>query len=135
MKTVLTVVLTLLLGVAPVALASDVALMEKDELKDMLGSADLVVLDVRAGRDWSSSEFKIAGATREDPGDVAYQIVENALEPFGKRLCEYSKLGLHNEAKLYCKGILEGIIQYSKSSASEFKDWAEDCPETCFENM
>jgi len=53
------------------ALATDVDTIDKDELKSMLGSEDTVILDVRAGRDWSSSEFKIQGAIRADPGDVS----------------------------------------------------------------
>ena len=51
------------------ALAGDVGLMTTDELKQQLGSSDIIVLDVRAGRDWSSSEFKIKGAVRENPSD------------------------------------------------------------------
>jgi hypothetical protein len=46
----------------------------------------------------------------EEPGDVAHVMVEDALEPFMKRLNEYSKLGLHNEAKHYCMGILKGQV-------------------------
>ena len=83
---------------------------------------------------WDSSGAQ-AGGGYEDPGDVAYQMVEDALEPFSKRLYEYSNLELHNEAKLYCMGILKGIMQYTKNSDSKFKDWAEDCAETCFENI
>lgn len=52
----------------PSALAADVQLMTTDELKAVLGDADLVILDVRAGRDWKSSEFKIKGALRAGPG-------------------------------------------------------------------
>ena len=37
----------------------------------MLSSADLVVLDVRTGSDWSDSEFKIKGAVRVEPGEIA----------------------------------------------------------------
>ena len=46
-------------------------LFTKDELKAILGTPDTFVLDVRTGRDWSSSEFKIKGAHRADPGDHA----------------------------------------------------------------
>jgi rhodanese-related sulfurtransferase len=42
----------------------EVKLLDKDELKAMMGNPDLVVLDVRAGKDWSSSEFKIKDAVR-----------------------------------------------------------------------
>jgi rhodanese-related sulfurtransferase len=41
--------------------------MPKEELKAMLGSPDLVILDVRYGKDWTDSDVKINGAVREDP--------------------------------------------------------------------
>ncbi|MCK5069935.1 MAG: hypothetical protein KAR01_05320 [Desulfocapsa sp.] len=46
------------------AVAAEVPLMSIDELKTQIGSDSLVILDVRSGRDWSSSEFKIQGAIR-----------------------------------------------------------------------
>lgn len=45
-------------------LAGTVNLITKEELKAELGSGNLVILDVRTGRDWSTSEFKIPGAIR-----------------------------------------------------------------------
>ena len=47
--------------------AQDVNLMSKETLKKNLANPDTYVLDVRTGRDWSSSEFKIEGAHRTDP--------------------------------------------------------------------
>jgi len=41
--------------------------MTKEELKAMLGSPNLVVIDVRYGKDWTDSDLKIKGAVREDP--------------------------------------------------------------------
>ncbi len=52
-------------------LAADVPTMSKDELKSHLGSDDVVILDVRSGRDWSSSEFKIQSAIRAAGADIA----------------------------------------------------------------
>lgn len=52
------------------AVASEVKSINKDELKDLLGSQNLIVLDVRSGSDWTSSGFKIKGAVREDPKQV-----------------------------------------------------------------
>jgi len=66
-------ILSLLLGVGMFAkplLSADVPKMTKDELKAMLGNPDLVMVDVRLGKDWTDSEMKIKGAVREDPGDV-----------------------------------------------------------------
>jgi hypothetical protein len=42
--------------------ADEVPRMPKEQLKAMLGSPELVLLDARRGVDWSSSEFKIQGA-------------------------------------------------------------------------
>jgi len=52
------------LAASPALATGDVGVMNKDELKTLLGSGDVVILDVRTGRDWSSSEFKIQGARR-----------------------------------------------------------------------
>lgn len=46
---------------------SDVGLMTKEELKTMLDNPDVVILDVRKGKDWTSSEFKIQGAAYAKP--------------------------------------------------------------------
>ena len=60
--------LALTLAVAGSSLAgSDVPLMTTDELKSMLDDPDILILDVRKGKDWKSSEFKIKGATYAKP--------------------------------------------------------------------
>lgn len=46
--------------------AAEVPRMSKEELRVMLDNDDVIVLDVRSGRDWSSSESKIEGAVREE---------------------------------------------------------------------
>jgi hypothetical protein len=48
---------------------ADVPRMTKEDLKIKLGNSDVVVLDVRRGKDWTASEFKIQGAVRTDPSD------------------------------------------------------------------
>jgi rhodanese-related sulfurtransferase len=42
----------------------------KEDLKALLGNPDLVIIDVRYGRDWTNSDVKIQGAVREDPDDL-----------------------------------------------------------------
>ena len=66
----LVLLLTLLftLGLASSAWSDDL-IMDKDALNAMLSQPDLVVLDVRTGRDWSSSEFKIKNAMRAPVGE------------------------------------------------------------------
>jgi len=70
MKRILFVILASILTFAGPLGAADVKKIDKDELKQKLGSAELVVLDVRTGRDWEETEFKIRGAVRVDPSDV-----------------------------------------------------------------
>ena len=52
------------------ARCQDVQRMSKEELKGMLGNPNLVIIDVRTGGDWNTSEEKIRGAVREEPGKV-----------------------------------------------------------------
>jgi hypothetical protein len=49
--------------------ASDAPRMGKDELKAMLDSPEVVVIDVRAYTDWVLSGEKIRGAVREEYRD------------------------------------------------------------------
>ena len=62
------VVLIAFAGASPAA--ADVPRMTKETLKEMLDDPDTIIVDVRSGRDWASSEFKIKGARRENPGEV-----------------------------------------------------------------
>ncbi|NIS78953.1 MAG: hypothetical protein GTO14_01735 [Anaerolineales bacterium] len=52
---------------APAAVAEEASRMSKEELKAMLGTPELVILDVRLGDDWEESEITITGAIRENP--------------------------------------------------------------------
>ena len=54
------------LSLSPLA-AADVGKISKEDLKKMLDNPDVVILDVRTGKDWSASEFKIKGAVRANP--------------------------------------------------------------------
>ena len=52
---------------AQLAIAAEVPRMTKEELKAKLDNPDVVIVDVRAGKDWKGSEFKIKGSVRENP--------------------------------------------------------------------
>jgi len=69
MPPILLVAIALLVACAGTGIASsdDAPLMTIDELKTMLDDPDLVILDVRRGKDWTSSEFKIKGAVYLKP--------------------------------------------------------------------
>jgi predicted sulfurtransferase len=57
--------------VAQLALAAEVPRMTKEELKPKLDNPDVVIVDVRVGKDWKGSEFKIKGAVRENPSEFS----------------------------------------------------------------
>jgi rhodanese-related sulfurtransferase len=42
----------------------------KEELKAMMDKPDVVIIDVRYGKDWTKSDIKIKSAVRENPTDV-----------------------------------------------------------------
>ena len=56
--------MVLLFVFAQQTVASEIPRMTKEQLKAKLGSPNLVVVDVRTGKDWKASEVKIKGAVR-----------------------------------------------------------------------
>lgn len=52
-------------------IAADVPKMSKEELLAVVGNPDVIIIDVRTGADWTSSQTKIKGAVREDPQKVS----------------------------------------------------------------
>jgi rhodanese-related sulfurtransferase len=65
--TILLLMLTLGCAGAGTSAPNEAPRMSKEELKTRLGSSDLVLLDVRSGRDWAGSNQKITGAIRAAP--------------------------------------------------------------------
>ena len=48
----------------------DLPLVDKETLKSWLSDPQVVILDVRAPKDWKVSDKKIKGAVRQDPNEV-----------------------------------------------------------------
>jgi rhodanese-related sulfurtransferase len=46
--------------------------MTKEHLRDQLGNPNFVIVDVRLGKDWDNSKFKIKGAVRESSSDISW---------------------------------------------------------------
>lgn len=69
MLPLMAVLLSIMLVLPTPAKAAE--LMTKEELQNILANENTYVLDVRAGRDWNSSELKILGAHRADPESIA----------------------------------------------------------------
>lgn len=51
-------------------MSDEVTRITKEELKQMLGKPEVVVIDVRKEKDWKTSDIRIPGATWEDFQDV-----------------------------------------------------------------
>ena len=69
----LLLVLSIILGFSALLLAAEpdgVPTILKEELQAMLGTPELITIDVRTAADWASSDSKIKGAVREDPSKV-----------------------------------------------------------------
>jgi hypothetical protein len=79
---------------------------------------------------WDRAGPKTDGYT--SPEDMSAEMFEEAIEPFVQEMQRLLDLKMHQEAKLYCMGILKGIYQYKEESESEFKDWTSDVPGESF---
>lgn len=71
MKRILSLLIALVFCAGASVYADQVPRMDKDDLKAMLGKENLVILDVRQGKDWNASEFKIKDAIRVEEGDLS----------------------------------------------------------------
>ena len=60
----------LILATSSVVFGKKVPLITKEELRPIMDNADVAIIDVRKGRDWTSSEFKIRGAIHGDPKKI-----------------------------------------------------------------
>lgn len=66
------------------------------------------------------------------PDEMAVEMVEEALKPYGDKVQEYRRIGMPEQSRQYCMGILKGIYRFDNESKSEFKDYATDIPGECF---
>jgi len=66
------------------------------------------------------------------PEDMAFEMIEEELDPFNQKIFRLCELNMQKEAKLYCMGVLKGIYKYDQESNSEFKISASDVPVECF---
>ncbi len=56
---------------ASLATAASISVVTKETVRNWMKNGPVIILDARQGRDWKSSEFKIKGAHRADPGKFA----------------------------------------------------------------
>ncbi len=79
-----------------------------------------------------------AGPKRDgyvDTRDAAWEMFEEALQPFRDDVDKYKQLSMLEEAESICHGLLKGIYDFDKESATEYKDWAADIPSDYFDSI
>lgn len=90
------------------------------EVEDSIRQFDLDDLNGRAGRhSWGYTE----------PTEAAWELLEEAVEPFVEDMKRHLGLGLDEEAFEICKGIVLGLYQCRDASEDEFLGWAPDFPD------
>ncbi len=62
--------LGVVLAMAVPAMSQEVPRISKEDLREMIGKSDLIIVDVRTGSDWDASTVKIKGAVREEADKV-----------------------------------------------------------------
>jgi len=74
--------------------------------------------DLPRGHSWGYTE----------PTEAAWQLLDEAVEPFVEDMKRHLGLGLHEEAFEICKGVVLGLYQCRDAGGDEFLGWAEDFP-------
>ena len=72
-----------------------------------------------------------AGRTRYgyvEPSEAAWELFEEALDPFIDEMKKNLHRTLPVSAKAYCIGMIEGLLLYRESSYSDLRDWLDDAP-------
>jgi hypothetical protein len=88
-----------------------------DEVRDTLES--LTVEDI-----WDRSGPRRDGYT--DPGEAAWEILEECLEPYLERIRTFQRLNQPERARDYCVAVLAAIDGFDRESDSEFKKHSVD---------
>jgi hypothetical protein len=107
--------------------------------KDLLSAvdADDVAAEVLAELDSLSVEdvWDRAGPRRDgysDPGEVAAEMIDRALEPYADEIEHLIGLGMQVQADGLFRGILRGLYDFGSAPATPFRDEAADSVEERF---
>lgn len=90
-----------------------------DEVEEAVRALDLEDLNRRAGRhEWGYVE----------PAEAAWEILEEAVEPFVDDLKRQIDLGLETEVLELCKGLVLGLYRVAHGKGAALVEWAPDFP-------
>ncbi len=78
---------------------------------------------------WDRSGASRDGYTSAD--EAATELIEEELQPFFDQADRYHELGMGEQGRDYCMGVVLGTYRYVQESDSEFKDWCGDIPFNC----
>ena len=97
--------------------------VEADDVMDMvyedLNGLDFGDLNSRSGR----TRYGYV-----DPNEAAWGMFEEQVEPYMDEMRKYQEHKLPDIAKVYCIGIIKGLMRYERESTSEISDWMTDAP-------
>lgn len=60
------------------------------------------------------------------PGEAAYSMIEEALEPYLEKMEQFHSLSMFREEMHYCMGVISGLYQFQNEASTEFKNEALD---------
>jgi hypothetical protein len=97
--------------------------VDTDAIEDKVFHAlDMLDMDDLNGR---------AGRTRYgyvEPAEAAWELFEEALNPFIDEMKKNQKRALPAVAKAHCIGIVKGLWRYKEGASSDLSDWLTDAP-------
>jgi len=82
---------------------------------------------------WDNSGKTYGGY--QEPTEVAFEMLEDEVRYYVRKMEQYNGLGMKAEEKEYCKGILSGLLKYGQDGNNEFRDWCPDDPYTIADNI
>jgi len=90
-----------------------------DDVENAVLQYDYDDLNGRAGRhSWGYVE----------PTEAAWELLEEAVEPFVSEMKRYLEMGLDAQAQDFCQGILLGLYRVRDGGGNDILNWASDFP-------
>lgn len=101
-------------------------LLSHVEIDEVAANVQMELEFLRIEEVWDRSGATCDGYV--DPGEAAWEMLEEALKPFQDEVDKYKQLSMLEEAELTCQALLKGIYDFAKESSTEYKQWAVDAP-------
>jgi len=70
----------------------------------------------------------------QDPGDVAFEMLEACVLLYDKEIEKYRRLGLKAQEKACFRAIIFGLLRYEAEGNNEFRNWVPDDVSTIIDN-